>query len=163
MKTKQGYWFIALATVVCVVLACGNLYVSGWATAPDSPVSFWDYRAATKSAFREAEIPASDRQTVYETFRDIPFFCTQDLLEEELDAIQRWGETGVSPVSWEEANEQIAALYVSRGGEGGLYPPEGDRAFVCTPVMLENMVRFLDAMERAEASAGTGTEAVPSP
>lgn len=163
MKTKQGYWFIALATVVCVVLACGNLYFSGWVTAPDSPVSFLDYRAATKSAFQEAEIPASDRQTVYETFRDIPFYCTQDLLEEELGAIQRWGETGVSPVSWEDANEQIAALYASHGREGGLYPPEGDRTFVCTPVMLENMVRFLDTMERAEESAGTGTEAVPSP
>ena len=139
-KTWLGPVLMLLAAAVCVL-------VGQWSVSQvddtGSPVSFREYRETTQAAYERLGLEPMDYQAHYlEGSRLIPFYCSPELLEEELAAIRRQAETGESPISYEEYSATITAVFALHGVEGGTEPPEGP--FYCTPVMLENSVRCLD-------------------
>ena len=91
---------------------------------------------------------------------DFPFYCTEEMLEEELQAIRQWSETKISPVSYEEANDAVVAAFAKYGVEGGLYPPEEGQAFFCTPVILDNTVRYIESVAQAQQQKETAGDGV---
>ena len=85
---------------------------------------------------------------------------TEEMLEEELQAIRQWSETKISPVSYEEANDAVVAAFAKYGVEGGLYPPEEGQAFFCTPVILDNTVRYIESVAQAQQQKETAGDGV---
>lgn len=66
-------------------------------------------------------------------FDDFPFYCTEEMLEEELQAIRQWSETKISPVSYEEANDAVdGGLCQVRCGRWTI-PTGGRAAFFLHP------------------------------
>lgn len=167
-KSWLGPVLMLLAAAVCVLV--GQWHVSQ-VDDTGSPVSFREYQKATQAAYERLGLEPMDYKTHYlEGSRLIPFYCSPELLEEELAAIQRQAETGESPITYEEYSATITAAFALHGVEGGAYPPEGP--FYCTPVMLENSVRYLDflltqqqenpaAQEGADPSVQPQTEPTP--
>mgnify|MGYP001360883846 CR=1 FL=1 len=88
---KQGMpWLgpvlMVLAAVVCVLIA---QWYSTRVADDGSPVSFREYEAATQEAYESIGLPPWDYQAKYwKISRTIPFYCTPELLEEEVAAIQ---------------------------------------------------------------------------
>lgn len=145
MKNKKLFWalFIFAATGFCICLAYWNTYCnSEYITDKNSPVSFQEYRVATQNMCRHLGADQFRYQQVYEMFRYIPFYCTEEMMSKELKAIHVWAETGISPISWEKLNQAVSEAYAKYNREGGVYPPEKEDEFFCTPVMMENIVRF---------------------
>ncbi|HIY06828.1 MAG TPA: hypothetical protein H9844_07080 [Candidatus Evtepia faecigallinarum] len=141
-KNWIGPVLMLLAAVVCVLV--GQWYVTR-VDDTGSPVSFREYRETTRAAYERLGLEPMDYQARYlEASRLIPFYCSPELLEEELAAIQRQAETGESPVSYEAFSMASAAVFARYGIEGGTYPPDGP--FYCTPVMLENSLRYLETL-----------------
>ena len=44
--------------------------------------------------------------------------------------------------------------------EGGLYPPEEGQAFFCTPVILDNTVRYIESVAQAQQQKETAGDGV---
>ena len=157
-----GPVLMILASIVCVLV--GQWYVTR-VDDTGSPVSFREYRETTQAAYERLGLEPMDYQANYlKGSRLLPFYCSPELLEEELAAIQRQAETGQSPVSYDEYSATITAAFALHGVEGGTYPPEGP--FYCTPVMLENSVRYLDFLltqqqENSAAQEGAAPSVQP--
>ena len=136
-KTWIGPLCMVAAALCCVLL---GEWASHRILDEGSPVSYWE----TYTGF----------------FDDFPFYCTEEMLEEELQAIRQWSETKISPVSYEEANDAVVAAFAKYGVEGGLYPPEEGQAFFCTPVILDNTVRYIESVAQAQQQKETAGDGV---
>ena len=144
MKKQGMSWLgpvlMVLAAVVCVLIA---QWYSTRVVDDGSPVSFREYEAATQEAYESIGLPPWDYQAKYwKISRTIPFYCTPELLEEEVAAIQNYGQTGQPPVSFEEFRAACEAVYAAHGVDGWVEEPEG--GFYCTPVLMEQSLRYLD-------------------
>ena len=144
-KTWIGPLCMVAAALCCVLL---GEWASHRILDEGSPVSFQEYRHL-------GEEPMDYWETYTGFFDDFPFYCTEEMLEEELQAIRQWSETKISPVSYEEANDAVVAAFAKYGVEGGLYPPEEGQAFFCTPVILDNTVRYIESVAQAQQQKET--------
>ena len=126
-KTWIGPLCMVAAALCCVLL---GEWASHRILDEGSPVSFQTYQTQTQAEYRHlGEEPMDYWETYTGFFDDFPFYCTEEMLEEELQAIRQWSETKISPVSYEEANDAVVAAFAKYGVEGGLYPPEEGQAF----------------------------------
>ena len=150
-KTWIGPLCMVAAALCCVLL---GEWASHRILDEGSPVSFQTYQTQTQAEYRHlGEEPMDYWETYTGFFDDFPFYCTEEMLEEELQAIRQWSETKISPVSYEEANDAVVAAFAKYGVEGGLYPPE--QAFFCTPVILDNTVRYIESVAQAQQQKET--------
>lgn len=149
---KKNVWLgpalMILAALACVLLAQWHIYR---VQDEGSPISFQEYKKSTQEVYQRLGLEPMD----YDRYEKLPFYCTEEMLEEELLAIQEQGESGRSPISFKKANEACVAAFAKYGVEGGLYPPENGERFYCTPVMLDNTVRYLESVARAQQQKET--------
>ena len=157
-KTWIGPLCMVAAALCCVLL---GEWASHRILDEGSPVSFQTYQTQTQVEYRHlGEEPMDYWETYTGFFDDFPFYCTEEMLEEELQAIRQWSETKISPVSYEEANDAVVAAFAKYGVEGGLYPPEEGQAFFCTPVILDNTVRYIESVAQAQQQKETAGDGV---
>ena len=152
-KTWIGPLCMVAAALCCVLL---GEWASHRILDEGSPVSFQTYQTQTQAEYRHLGEEPMDYWETYTGFFD----CTEEMLEEELQAIRQWSETKISPVSYEEANDAVVAAFAKYGVEGGLYPPEEGQAFFCTPVILDNTVRYIESVAQAQQQKETAGDGV---
>ena len=97
-KTWIGPLCMVAAALCCVLL---GEWASHRILDEGSPVSFQTYQTQTQAEYRHlGEEPMDYWETYTGFFDDFPFYCTEEMLEEELQAIRQWSETKISPVSY---------------------------------------------------------------
>lgn len=149
-------WIVPCAWLLRLCVACC------WESGPptvfwmrDRRVSFQTYQTQTQAEYQHlGEEPMDYWETYTGFFDDFPFYCTEEMLEEELQAIRQWSETKISPVSYEEANDAVVAAFAKYGVEGGLYPPEEGQAF-SAPGGFGNTVRYIESVAQAQQQKET--------
>ena len=90
-KTWIGPLCMVAAALCCVLL---GEWASHRILDEGSPVSFQTYQTQTQAEYRHlGEEPMDYWETYTGFFDDFPFYCTEEMLEEELQAIRQWSET----------------------------------------------------------------------
>lgn len=157
-KTWIGPLCMVAAALCCVLL---GEWASHRILDEGSPGVFPDISNPNPGGISASgEEPMDYWETYTGFFDDFPFYCTEEMLEEELQAIRQWSETKISPVSYEEANDAVVAAFAKYGVEGGLYPPEEWAGFFCTPVILDNTVRYIESVAQAQQQKETAGDGV---
>ena len=132
-KTWIGPLCMVAAALCCVLL---GEWASHRILDEGSPVSFQTYQTQTQAEYRHLGEEPMDYWETYPGFFDD------------------------SPVSYEEANDAVVAAFAKYGVEGGLYPPEEGQAFFCTPVILDNTVRYIESVAQAQQQKETAGDGV---